>query len=81
MSGTGNPAVSESHGGAAVAPGVPPGEPVGPRLGGDVEAVIGRRLKAMYDDVLSEPIPDRFMELLAKLENKGGDAEEPGAKR
>lgn len=40
------------------------------RLGGEVENAIGRRLKAMYDDVLNEPVPDRFLELLAKLDGK-----------
>lgn len=40
------------------------------RLGGEVENAIGRRLKAMYDDVLNEPVPDRFLELLAKLDRK-----------
>jgi len=49
------------------------------RLGGEVENAIGRRLKAMYDDVLNEPVPDRFLDLLAKLDRKepsggaGGD--------
>jgi len=40
----------------------------GGRLGPEIEAVIGRRLKALYDDVVSEPVPDRFLQLLAKLE-------------
>ncbi|MCQ8780956.1 NepR family anti-sigma factor [Mangrovibrevibacter kandeliae] len=31
-------------------------------------SVIGRRLKAYYDDVASEPVPDRFLLLLDALD-------------
>ncbi|MFD2236321.1 NepR family anti-sigma factor [Aureimonas populi] len=31
-------------------------------------SAIGRRLKAYYDDVASEPVPDRFMALLDALD-------------
>ncbi|WP_279479987.1 NepR family anti-sigma factor [Aureimonas sp. SK2] len=31
-------------------------------------SAIGRRLKAYYDDVASEPVPDRFMSLLDALD-------------
>lgn len=44
----------------------------GARLGTEVEAVIGRRLKALYDDVVNAPVPDRFMQLLAQLEQAQG---------
>lgn len=47
------------------------------RTGGDIEQAIGTRLKAMFDDVVNEPVPDRFLELLARLENPeppAGDA-------
>lgn len=37
-------------------------------------SAIGRRLKAYYDDVASEPVPDRFLSLLDAL-----DAAEAGA--
>jgi hypothetical protein len=35
---------------------------------------IGRRLKAYYEDVASEPVPDRFLSLLDALDaaEKGG---------
>lgn len=33
-----------------------------------VQQAIGKRLRAVYDDVINEPVPDKFMELLAKLE-------------
>ena len=48
-------------------------------LDGDVEAHIGGRLRAMYDSVLREPVPDRFLDLLRQLDTKitshenGGD--------
>lgn len=49
-------------------------------LGGDVvmepelQAFIGRQLQSTYDEVLNEPIPDRFLELLRKLEqDKAGE--------
>jgi Anti-sigma factor NepR len=39
-----------------------------------VQAAIGRTLRALYDEVANEPVPDRFSELLKKLaeqENQG----------
>jgi len=30
---------------------------------------IGSQLKRLYDDALQEPVPDRFIELLDKLDN------------
>ncbi len=40
----------------------------------DLQAHIGVRLKAFYDSVLSEPIPDRFAELLSRLDADGASA-------
>ena len=40
-----------------------------------VQETIGRSLKAHYDDIAKEPIPDKFLVLLAQLEAqelKGG---------
>jgi len=34
----------------------------------ELQAFIGRQLQAAYDEVLNEPVPDRFLELLQKLE-------------
>lgn len=34
------------------------------------EDAIGRQLKAIYDEVAEEPVPDRFLELLQKLDEK-----------
>ena len=47
------------------------------RLGRDIQNKIGLQLRAMYDDVVKEGIPDRFSELLSKLDerqNKDKDA-------
>jgi hypothetical protein len=35
-------------------------------------ATIGRELKSLYDRVVTEPVPDRFRELLDELERKSG---------
>jgi hypothetical protein len=43
-----------------------------------VNSAIGRKLKAFYDDVASEPVPDRFLSLLDALdraEQAAGHAE------
>jgi hypothetical protein len=42
----------------------------GPKLDQFSQGHIGRMLKAMYDEVAREPVPDRFRELLKQLEAK-----------
>ncbi|HEV2677677.1 MAG TPA: NepR family anti-sigma factor [Aliidongia sp.] len=39
-------------------------------LDADVETHIGGRLRAMYDSVLREPVPDRFLDLLRQIDDK-----------
>lgn len=39
-----------------------------PALDQNVQAHIGRKLKAVYEEVATAPIPDRIVQLLAKLE-------------
>lgn len=39
-----------------------------PALPADVQVKIGEKLKAIYDDVVRQPVPDRFMDLLAQLD-------------
>jgi hypothetical protein len=39
----------------------------------NVKEHIGRQLRALYDEVASQPVPDRFMELLNRLGEKSGD--------
>jgi hypothetical protein len=36
----------------------------------DLQAHIGRQLRAVYDEVVNEPVPDRFLRLLEELERK-----------
>jgi hypothetical protein len=44
------------------------------RLGRDVQAKIGSQLRALYDGVVKEGVPDRFADLLKRLddEDQGG---------
>ena len=39
----------------------------------NVKDHIGRQLRALYNEVASQPVPDRFMELLDRLDVKRGD--------
>jgi Anti-sigma factor NepR len=41
--------------------------PIGPVL----QAHIGKQLRAVFQSVLAEPVPSRFVELLESLEKKG----------
>ena len=38
------------------------------KLSRDVQARLGQQLRAMYDDVVGQGVPDRFVELLNRLE-------------
>jgi hypothetical protein len=40
-----------------------------PKLDRQVQARIGEQLRSMYDDLLRQPVPDRFSELLNKLDS------------
>jgi hypothetical protein len=44
----------------------PPAQP----LEADVQAHLGRQLRAVYDEMASQPVPDRFIQLLDALERK-----------
>jgi hypothetical protein len=41
-----------------------------PHLGPDLQALIGQQLRAVYHEVLNEPVPDRFVRLLEELATK-----------
>jgi hypothetical protein len=41
------------------------------KLGRDIQAKIGQQLRALYDDVVSQGVPDRFSELLHRLDRPG----------
>ncbi len=45
-------------------------ENTGPSLGGEIRGKIGRQLRELYDDVVAQGVPDRFVELLNRLEKQ-----------
>ena len=45
-----------------------PSEGTGPQMDVRIQHEIGKHLRAHYDDVVNEPVPDKFMELLEQLE-------------
>lgn len=47
-----------------------------PPLPQDVQVRIGDKLKTMYQEILEQPVPDRFKELLAELDNESASAEQ-----
>ncbi len=50
-----------------------------PDLDARIKGLLGRALQSHYDDLVSAPIPDRFLALLAQLEAKeAGDAKGGG---
>jgi hypothetical protein len=36
----------------------------------DMQQFIGRQLRAVFDDVAKQPVPDRFLELMKQLDSK-----------
>lgn len=38
------------------------------RLGAEIQHKIGQQLRAMYSDVVNEGVPDRFADLLLRLD-------------
>jgi hypothetical protein len=45
----------------------------GARLGRDVMAAIGRELRATYADIVAEGVPERFAEILGRLDESSGE--------
>lgn len=41
-----------------------------PEIDNRIQELIGRSLKAHYDDIVASPMPDRFLVLLSELEAK-----------
>lgn len=39
-----------------------------PRLDRDAQARLGEQLRAMYDELLQQPVPSRFVDLLKTLD-------------
>lgn len=48
------------------------------KLDRSVQSAIGARLRAYYDEVAGEAIPDRFVELLKQLEKKDQGEDKAG---
>jgi len=46
------------------------------KLGRDVQARLGQQLRAMYDEVVHQGVPDRFTDLINRL-NGNGKKDEP----
>jgi hypothetical protein len=45
------------------------------RLDKETQTKIGQQLRAMYDEVVRQGVPDRFTELLKQLEERDDDKE------
>ena len=41
------------------------------KLSRDVQARLGQQLRSMYDDVVNQGVPDRFSDLLDRLDGNG----------
>ena len=46
-----------------------------PKLDSGSQKRIGDQLRAMYDELMQQPVPDRFKDLLDQLEKKNGGKE------
>jgi len=44
------------------------------RLGRDVQNKLGQQLRTAFDDVVSQGVPDRFNELLRRLDEDKGSS-------
>jgi hypothetical protein len=44
-------------------------------LGRDIQAKIGDQLRALHDDIVRQGVPDRFVELLSRLDKTGDKGE------
>jgi hypothetical protein len=53
------------------------GKPGG--LNAEIQSRIGHQLRAMYDDVVRQGVPDRFAELIRKLDVPQADPQVGGA--
>jgi hypothetical protein len=42
------------------------------KLGPDIKVKIGQQLRAMYSDVVNQGVPDRFSEILHRLDQAEG---------
>lgn len=47
------------------------------KLGRDIQARIGEQLRTMYNGLVQQPVPDRFVELLKRLDSKDAGTPSP----
>jgi Anti-sigma factor NepR len=47
-----------------------------PALDRATQERIGTHLRAMYDDLMQQPVPDRFVDLLNRLEGRKGNTDQ-----
>ncbi len=52
------------------------GDGSGAELDRNIQLRIGEGLRAMYDDIVKEGVPDRFSDLLRALDQQGGEKKE-----
>lgn len=50
--------------------------PCEPLLDRAIQERIGDHLRAMYDDLMQQPVPDRFVDLLNRLEKRSEKGEQ-----
>jgi hypothetical protein len=67
----------EAYGLAGTTSPPPPGV-VEAGLESGIQAHIGRQLRHIYDEVVNEPVPDRFVKLLAALEARAAEPKPKG---
>ncbi len=46
-----------------------------PTLGPDIMAAIGRELRRMYAEIIAEGVPERFAEILRKLDDPSNEGQ------
>jgi hypothetical protein len=71
----GKSSIMQTHGLAGTSPPPPPGA-VEAGLETGIQAHLGRQLRAVYDEVAEQPVPDRFLKLLAELEERSAAAQQ-----
>ena len=54
----------------------PRGVPDVHSLDSDLRAYLGAQLRAMYHEIVSDPVPKRFLQLLEELARRGRPADE-----
>lgn len=68
-----NDGLQDEHAGDIAAGAAESGTVANPQaIDAKIQERLGRQLKALYDDVVRQPVPDRLLDLIAQLEEKKG---------